>query len=161
MGIEIERKFLVATDAWGAAATSSAAYRQGYLSEHAKATVRIRIIDDLQAILTIKGPPVGLVRPEFEYDVPLDEGRAMLEMARPAVVEKRRYLVPHGGMTWEVDVFEGGHEGLVLAEIELPSADAEFERPDWLGAEVSHDHRYANASLARNPGVPALDPDAA
>ncbi|MCP8883413.1 CYTH domain-containing protein [Devosia sp. XJ19-1] len=161
MAIEIERKFLVKGDDWRASSTGSAALRQGYLSTSAKATVRIRILDDSRAVLTLKGPTDGISRAEFEYEVPLDEGRALLEMSRPNVVEKRRYLVPHGGLTWEVDVFEGAHAGLVMAEVELASADQSVDLPAWAGTEVSHDDRYANASLSRNPGVPALDPDAA
>lgn len=154
MGLEIERKFLVTGDGWRGAATTSSALRQGYLSTNAKATVRIRIIDDARAVLTLKGPTSGISRAEFEYDVPLDEGRALLEMARPEVVEKRRYEVPHGGLTWEVDVFEGGHAGLVMAEVELSHAGQHVALPDWIGREVSHDDRYANASLSRTPGVP-------
>ncbi len=161
MGVEIERKFLVVGDSWREAVSTSAAMRQGYLSTSAKATVRIRIVDDSRALLTLKGPTTGITRAEFEYEVPLDEGRALLDMARPHVVEKRRHLVPHAGHIWEVDVFEGSHAGLVIAEIELSSADEAIDLPDWVGREVSHDDRYANASLSRNPGVPTVDPDAA
>ncbi len=161
MGIEIERKFLVDGDDWRAASTGSAAMRQGYLSTSAKATVRIRIVDDEKAFLTLKGPTSGISRAEFEYEVPLADGQALLEMARPQVVEKRRYFVPHDGLTWEVDVFEGAHAGLVVAEIELDRADQVINLPAWAGREVSHDDRYANASLSRNPGIPPVDPHAA
>ncbi|QYO75140.1 CYTH domain-containing protein [Devosia salina] len=161
MAIEIERKFLVSGDGWMDESTGSAALRQGYLSTSAKATVRIRIVDDVRAVLTLKGPSAGISRAEFEYDIPLDEGLALLEMARPNVVEKRRHVVPHAGLVWEVDVFEGAHAGLVMAEVELTSVDQTIALPDWVGWEVSHDDRYANASLSRNPGVPPLDPDAA
>ena len=160
MGVEIERKFLIRGDAWREGVTRVSALRQGYLSTSAKATVRIRIVDDARAFLTLKGPTTGISRAEFEYEVPLEEGRAMLEMARPHVVEKRRHLVPHGGLIWEVDVFEGNHAGLVMAEVELENAEQAVVLPDWAGQEVSHDDRYANASLSRNPGVPStLDPD--
>jgi adenylate cyclase len=161
MAVEIERKFLVRGQAWRADVTSSSALRQGYLSTNAKATVRIRILDDRRAVLTLKGPTTGISRAEFEYDVPLADGMAMLEMARPNVVEKRRHIVPHGGLIWEVDVFEGDHAGLVMAEVELSSADQAIQLPDWAGLEVSLDDRYANASLSRNPGVPPVDPDVA
>lgn len=161
MSIEIERKFLVTGQAWRDLTTGSASLRQGYLSTSAKATVRIRLLDDTRAVLTLKGPTQGLVRAEFEYDVPLDEGRALLDMARPHVVEKRRHIVPFAGHVWEVDVFEGAHEGLVLAEVELASADEHVALPEWVGLEVSQDDRYANASLSRRPGVPGVDPDAA
>ncbi|WEJ60048.1 CYTH domain-containing protein [Devosia sp. FJ2-5-3] len=154
MAVEIERKFLVTSDSWRPLATSASALRQGYLSTNAKATVRIRIIDDASAVLTLKGPTSGISRAEFEYEVPLEEGRVLLDMARPEVVEKRRYEVPFGGLIWEVDVFEGGHAGLIMAEVELTHADQLVELPDWVGREVSHDDRYANASLSRNPGVP-------
>jgi adenylate cyclase len=154
MAVEIERKFLVTSDSWRPLATSASALRQGYLSTNAKATVRIRIIDEASAVLTLKGPTSGISRAEFEYEVPLEEGRVLLDMARPEVVEKRRYEVPFGGLTWEVDVFEGGHAGLIMAEVELTDADQMVELPDWVGREVSHDDRYANASLSRNPGVP-------
>lgn len=161
MGIEIERKFLVVGESWRRAVTSSAAMRQGYLSTSAKATVRIRLVNDAKAFLTLKGPTTGISRAEFEYEVPLDEGRALLDMARPHVVEKRRHIVPHAGLTWEVDVFEGAHAGLVMAEVELSSAEQSVSLPEWAGLEVSHDDRYANASLSRHPGVPPVDPDAA
>lgn len=161
MGIEIERKFLVTHDGWRQAVSGSAALRQGYLSTNAKATVRIRILDDERAVLTLKGPTDGISRVEFEYDVPLADGRALLELARPNVVEKRRHIVSHRGLTWEVDVFEGAHAGLVMAEVELSSAGQPVDLPDWAGREVSHDDRYANASLSRSPGVPPVDPDAA
>ncbi len=156
MGVEIERKFLVAGDSWRSNVKGSAAVRQGYLSTSAKATVRIRIVDDEKAFLTLKGPTSGISRAEFEYEVPLADGRALLEMARPHVVEKRRHFVAHEGLTWEVDVFEGAHVGLVMAEVELTSADHAINRPEWAGREVSHDDRYANASLSRNPGVPGI-----
>ncbi len=156
MGIEIERKFLVLDESWRGQVTRSSAMRQGYLSTNAKATVRVRIVDDMRAFLTIKGKTEGISRAEFEYEVPLDEGRAMLQMARPNVVEKRRHIVPHGGLDWEVDVFEGAHGGLVVAEVELTSVDQAVDLPAWAGQEVSHDDRYANASLSRNPGVPPL-----
>lgn len=156
MAIEIERKFLVVGESWRDQVTRSSAMRQGYLSTNAKATVRVRIVDDGRAFLTIKGKTDGISRAEFEYEVPLEEGRAMLEMARPNVVEKRRHIVPHGGLDWEVDIFEGAHDGLIMAEVELTSADQVVDLPAWAGQEVSHDDRYANASLSRNPGVPPL-----
>ncbi len=161
MGIEIERKFLVRGDEWRSGVESVAAMRQGYLSTNAKATVRIRIVDDQRAFLTLKGPTSGLSRAEFEYEIPLVDGQALLDMARPEVVEKRRHIVPFAGLVWEVDVFEGAHAGLVMAEVELERAGQEVTLPDWAGTEVSHDDRYANASLSRNPGVPAIDPDVA
>tara|TARA_R110002124_G_scaffold63350_48_gene173624 strand:- start:25190 stop:25675 length:486 start_codon:yes stop_codon:yes gene_type:complete len=160
MGIEIERKFLVVGESWRDHVTRHSALRQGYLSTNAKVTVRVRIVDEANAVLTLKGPTSGISRAEFEYTIPLEEGRALLDLARPNVVEKRRHIVPHAGLTWEVDVFEGSHAGLVMAEVELTSADQVVTLPDWAGQEVSHDDRYANASLSRSPGVPVPEPDA-
>lgn len=149
MGQEIERKFLVISDAWRDLVTSSAQLRQGYLSSNAKATVRVRSEDDVRAVLTLKGRLEGLSRSEYEYEIPIDDAREMLAMAEPHVIHKRRYLVPFGGMTWEVDVFEGRHLGLVVAEVELDDEDQHVILPDWVGAEVSHDTRFHNASLSR------------
>lgn len=154
MAQEIERKFLVANEAWKVHVKSSARLQQGYLSTNAKATVRIRIFDDAHAVLTLKGKAVGLSRPEFEYNVPLEDAREMMELSEPNIVEKRRHRVPHGDHVWEVDVFEGRHQGLVLAEVEMKSEDDRVALPDWLGKEVSDDDRYANASLSRTPGIP-------
>lgn len=155
MGEEIERKFLVVSDSWKRAATGSKLLRQGYLSSNAKATVRVRTRDDSEAILTIKGPPRGIARAEYEYAIPMEDAREMLAMAEPHTVEKRRHLVPFAGLTWEVDVFEGRHAGLVLAEVELAHEGQVVERPGWVGAEVTHDDRYNNASLARADAAPA------
>lgn len=161
MAEEIERKFLVRSDAWKQLATESFSLRQGYLSSNAKATVRVRTWDDARAVITLKGPTQGARRAEYEYPVPIDDARELLDMARPHVVEKRRYHVPLDGVTWEVDVFEGRHSGLVMAEVELESEDQHVTLPDWLGREVTHDDRYFNASLSRNEEMPPLDPDAA
>ena len=150
MGIEIERKFLVVSDAWRISAKGSALLRQGYLSSNAKATVRVRTEDDVSAKLTLKGAVKGISRAEYEYDIPIVDAREMLEMAAPHVVEKRRYLVPFDGLTWEVDVFEGRHAGLVIAEVELEAANQAVTLPDWIGLEVSADDRYNNASLSRS-----------
>ena len=157
MGTEIERKFLVRSEGWRQAATGSSRFRQGYLSSNAKATVRVRIRDDAHAVLTLKGAARGLVRAEYEYAIPLEEGRDLLIMARPHVIEKVRHIVPFGGMIWEVDVFSGKHDGLIMAEVELDDEHQEVPLPDWIGAEVSHDDRYANASLARSDGPPRAD----
>lgn len=154
MGQEIERKFLVAKDSWQAQVTSSSQIQQGYLSASAKATVRIRIFDGKRAVLTLKGKAEGLARPEFEYEVPLADAEELMQISRPETVEKRRHRVPHGKHVWEVDVFEGHHAGLIVAEVEMRSEDEEVALPDWVGKEVTEDERYANASLARTPGVP-------
>jgi adenylate cyclase len=150
MGVEIERKFLVVSDDWRAAAIGSTLLRQGYLSSNAKATVRVRSRDDAEAVLTLKGQVEGLTRAEYEYDIPIEDARELLAMAEPHVIDKRRYLVPFGGLMWEVDVFAGRHKGLVLAEVELDSESQGVALPDWVGEEVSRDDRYNNASLSRD-----------
>ena len=161
MGREIERKFLVVSDDWRAAVTSSALLRQGYLSSNAKATVRVRSKDDMSAVLTLKGAAQGISRAEYEYEVPIADARELLVMAEPHVIEKRRHLVPHRGLVWEVDVFLGRHAGLVIAEVELDDENQAVPLPDWAGAEVTQDDRYNNASLSRAEAIPGVDPDAA
>jgi adenylate cyclase len=154
MAQEIERKFLVTNDSWRGLVQKEHIIRQGYLSSNAKATVRIRTWDDKRAAITLKGPTKGASRAEYEYDVPMKDARELLDMSRPHVVEKRRYEVPFGGLTWEIDVFEGRHDGLVIAEVELEREDHELDLPDWVGTEVTEDDRYYNASLSRNDGIP-------
>ena len=148
MGIEIERKFLVVGDAWRA--TPALPYAQGYLNRDKQRTVRVRVVRDA-AWLTIKGASVGATRAEFEYPIPLADAQQLLALCDGPVVRKTRRVVEHAGARWEIDEFEGDNAGLVVAEIELPSEDAPFERPDWLGAEVTHDPRYFNSSLATAP----------
>ena len=154
MATEIERKFLVTGDGWRKLVTKQTQFRQGYLSSDAKATVRVRSMDDAMAFLTIKGASRGMSRAEYEYPLPIDDAREMLAMAEPHVIEKTRHLVPFAGLVWEVDVFGGHHEGLVLAEVELTSEDQQVTIPDWIGREVTDDDRYYNASLSRMTGVP-------
>ena len=154
MAQEIERKFLISGEGWKSDIESSARLQQGYLSTSAKATVRVRIYDDAEAVLTLKGKTEGISRAEFEYAIPLEDARELMELAKPNVIEKRRHKVPFKAHVWEVDVFEGQHEGLVLAEVEMQSADEHVDLPPWIGREVSEDDRYANASLSRNPGIP-------
>lgn len=156
MAQEIERKFLVTGEGWKALATSSALLRQGYLSSNSKATVRVRSKDDQKAALTLKGAATGISRAEFEYDIPIEDARELLAMAAPHVLEKRRHIVPFGGLIWEVDIFEGRHLGLMIAEVELEREDQPVALPDWVGAEVSLDERYFNASLARSETVPGV-----
>lgn len=159
MAEEIERKFLVESDGWKALVESSSLLRQGYLSSNAKATVRVRTWDDKVARLTLKGAARGRVRAEYEYEIPMPDALEMLAMAEPHVLEKRRHLVPFGGLIWEVDVFEGRHTGLVIAEVELDSEDQHVVLPDWVGAEVTDDDRYYNASLSRATALPGVGPD--
>lgn len=150
MAKEIERKFLVKGDAWRKLA-EGVSYRQGYLNSQKERTVRIRTVGE-KAYLTVKGPTRGVTRTEFEYEIPYDDCLAMLdELAEKPIIEKKRYRIPAGSYVWEVDEFFGVNEGLILAEIELPSEDAVFEKPDWIGEGVSGDPRYFNSSLVANP----------
>ncbi|MET3897528.1 adenylate cyclase [Devosia sp. UYZn731] len=148
MAKEIERKFLVNSDAWRRAASGSEAIVQGYLARGDGVTVRIRIFEDARAVLTIKAGGTAFSRDEYEYEVPLEDGRELLAHAGQQVIAKRRYTVPYAGRDWEVDVFEGRHAGLVLAEIEMESEDARVELPDWVGKDVTGDERYYNSALA-------------
>jgi len=154
MATEIERKFLVIGDGWKPLVTKATEFRQGYLSSNAKATVRVRSMDDAQAFLTLKGASRGLSRAEYEYEVPIEDARDLLVLAEPHVLEKTRNIVPFSGLTWEIDVFGGRHAGLVMAEVELASEDQHVEIPAWIGEEVSDDDRYYNASLSRADGPP-------
>ena len=150
MAKEIERKFLVSGDSWRALA-KGAMYRQGYLNSAKERTVRIRTADE-KAFLTIKGITVGAVRSEYEYEIPFDEGNAMLEeLAEKPLIEKRRYKIPVAGVTWEIDEFLGDNAGLIVAEVELTSEDQVFDKPVWLGKEVTGDSHYYNANLFKNP----------
>lgn len=151
MGVEIERKFLVVGDAWRAQVSSSTRIVQGYLTEGGEVTVRVRVRGD-KGYLTIKGKSQGISRSEYEFEIPADEADAMLaDLAQGPVVEKTRHLVEVDGHTWEVDVFAGANEPLVMAEIELPSDDEQFTVPSWAGQDVSDDPRYYNVNLARTP----------
>ena len=151
MGVEIERKLLVVDDSWRAAAAPGMRYRQGYLSTDPSCSVRVRTCADV-AWLNIKGAANGIRRREFEYEIPAADAHEILEeLCMKPVIEKTRYLVEHRGHTWEVDVFEGENAGLVVAEIELASADDEFALPDWVGEEVSGDTRYLNQRLVEHP----------
>lgn len=151
MGIEIERKFLVLTSAWEDQARSSKVIKQGYLSAAKERTLRVRRSGE-SAFLTIKGPPEGLSRLEFEYQIPLDDAETMLaRLLESSLIEKTRFLVPFDNQVWEVDRFEGANAGLVLAEIELEREDDEISLPPWIGEEVSDDGRYSNAYLSIHP----------
>lgn len=151
MALEIERKFLVKNDAWRGAVEGEWRILQGYLATSGDLTVRVRLRDD-GAFLTIKGPPRGPVRSEFEYAIPAADGEAMLrQLAILPVIDKMRYRVPCGTHHWDVDVFAGDNAGLVLAEIELKREHEPFEHPHWAGLEVTGDPRYSNANLARRP----------
>lgn len=151
MLVEIERKFLVEGD-YKAHATSHTHIAQGYLCADGMRTVRVRLRDD-RGYLTVKGPSLdgGLSRFEWEKEITADEARLLLALCLPGAVEKVRWLVPAGELTYEVDEFLGANEGLTVAEIELPTIDTPFERPEWLGREVTGSRRYYNSALTVRP----------
>ena len=148
MGVEIERKFLVVGDAWRQG--EGIPYAQGYLNRDAQRTVRVRIAGE-RAFLTIKGKSTGATRAEFEYEIPVADAEQLLPLCDGAVIRKKRHRVGHAGNTWEVDEFEGDNAGLVVAELELDSEEQPYQRPAWLGREVTGDPRYYNSSLAAHP----------
>ncbi|MCD8267487.1 MAG: CYTH domain-containing protein [Parabacteroides sp.] len=151
MATEIERKFLVKGD-FSKEVISSQRIVQGYICSQPGRTVRVRIHGE-KGFLTIKGPSddKGLSRYEFEQEIPLVDAEQLLKLCEPGAIDKVRHLVPIGQHVWEVDVFHGANEGLVMAEIELSSEDEPFEKPAWLGEEVSGDRRYYNSMLTKAP----------
>lgn len=148
MAIEIERKFLVCGD-YSREITDSLHIVQGYLNLDKERTVRVRV-KGRKGYLTVKGPTNGVSRFEWEKEIPVDEAMGLLQLCT-GVIDKTRNLVPYGEHYWEVDEFHGDNEGLIVAEIELGSEDEQFERPDWLGEEVSHQRKYYNSQLIINP----------
>ena len=153
MGHEIERKFLTSSRSWQSAVSKVSDISQVYLAATDNASVRIRIKDDAKAFLAIKSAEAGPSRLEFEYSIPVDEAKALFELRVGHIVEKRRHIVVHEGHHWEVDVFCGVLDGLIIAELELDDAGQQLHKPDWLGEEVTHDRHYYNASLAMH-GLP-------
>ena len=150
MGTEIERKFLLAGESWKEGAQGTL-FRQGYLSMVPERNVRVRTQGE-KAFLTIKGRTEGVSRLEFEYEIPLADARHLLDaLCERPLIEKTRYLISHGGLVWEIDVFHGDNAGLVVAEVELEHEAQTFEKPPWVGEEVSDDPRYYNASLVKHP----------
>lgn len=152
MAIEIERKFLVKGTSYKTAAFSSYEIRQGYISNENGRSVRVRITDK-EAVLTIKGPSDnrGMSRYEWNHQISLEDALELFELKQNGAIEKRRYLVHSGPHVFEVDEFYGENEGLVIAEVELASEDEVFEKPSFIGAEVTGDHRYYNAYLTEHP----------
>ena len=149
MSVEIERKFLVRSDAWHPAPRCMQ-IRQAYLCIGETNTIRVRL-GDHQAWLTIKGPTLGGVRPEFEYAIPVADAEQIAALSPYPEIEKTRHFVEFAHHLWEIDVFSGANEGLVLAEVELDAVDEAVQMPDWIGEEVTGDIRYHNAHLCRHP----------
>lgn len=157
MGIEIERKFLLASEGWKGLGQPTL-MRQGYLVADPVRTVRVRIEGE-RAVITIKSKSVGASRGEWEYEIPVPDAAELLDrLCEQPLVEKVRHRIEHAGHTWEVDEFQGENAGLVVAEIELGSEDEAFDRPDWIGQEVTGDPRYYNSSLIRLPYSKWKDP---
>ncbi|MES2439209.1 MAG: CYTH domain-containing protein [Verrucomicrobiota bacterium] len=149
MPSEIERKFIVADDSWRDG-SPGVRISQGYLSQDPERTVRVRIGGE-NAWLTIKGRTQGITRAEFEYAIPVAEARELLGLCLPSVIDKTRHKVSFGGHVWEIDVFHGDNDGLVIAEVELADESVSPELPPWIGEEVSSDARYFNSCLAARP----------
>ena len=151
-GLEIERKFLVKGDDYKQQAYSHSHIQQGYICSSHGRTVRVRIRDE-RGYLTIKGPSEngGLSRYEFEKEITLDEAEHLMRLCEPGIIDKTRWLVKSGRHTFEVDEFFGDNEGLVMAEVELGAEDESYEKPDFIGQEVTGDRRYYNSHLRKNP----------
>ena len=155
MAAEIERKYLVLNDSWRKHASQGAAFCQAYITANKKRLVRIRTIDRMRAVLTVKFRTSHLRREEFEYDIPYADALEMIAYA-PAVLEKTRYGVRYFGHVWEIDVYNGANDGLVLAEIELGNESDEPPHPPWLGPEVTGVSAYSNRALAASPHLDEL-----
>ena len=149
MAVEIEKKFLVSSDAWRAGEPGKE-IRQGYLCRDPERSVRVRIKGN-EGFLTVKGATSGISRSEHEYRIPVEDARELLALCLPPILEKVRYERWHEGRCWEIDEFWGANAGLILAEVELPDATASLTLPPWAGDEVSDDPRYFNLALAAHP----------
>lgn len=150
MATEIERKYLVVGDAWRSEAVGTV-FRQGYLSAVKERVVRVRVAGD-RGYLTIKGITVGAVRSEFEYEIPRSDADQLLDqLCEKPLIEKTRYEIKAGGLTWEIDEFDGANRGLTVAEVELTDEEQELTLPNWVGEEVTRDPRYFNSNLIAHP----------
>lgn len=151
MATEIERKFLLKDSSWKELTDAGTQYCQGYLVGSNKSSVRVRI-QGKRAFLNIKSATIDITRQEFEYEIPLAEATEMLEtLCEKPLIDKVRYLIQSDNHIWEIDVFSGDNEGLVVAEIELKDKNERFAKPNWLGDEVSDDKRYYNVCLVNHP----------
>lgn len=150
MTIEIERRFLLKNDSWRAQAGEPEIMRQGYLSVEKERTIRVRIIGN-RAWLTLKGYISDVARSEFEYEIPLPHAETMMQTMCPFKLEKRRYKIDHQGFVFEIDEYFGDNAPLIVAELELPSEDAVFAEPEWLGEEITSDGKFTNAYLSKHP----------
>ena len=152
MGTEFEHKLVVVGDEWRDAITVTSALSQAYLSAKPGMTIRVRVVDDTTAYLTIKGKQVGIGRPEYEYEIPVDDARALLAMITDGFpITKTRYELRDPWAGWIVDEFADANTGLVVAELEVPAEDTPWEVPVWAGANVTTDFRYTNSELFSRP----------
>ena len=151
MAVEIERKFLVRGEAWRSVATSQASIRQAYLASGERSTTRVRIKNGTDATVTIKSKRAELRRLEVEYPISPLDAEALLSLRHSGLIEKTRFTIPWCDHLWEVDVFSSDNAGLVIAEIELGHEDEPFDRPPWVGTEITGQSQYYNGSLARHP----------
>ena len=150
MAIEIERKFRVRGDGWKRHVVRTRRLRQAYLTRNDRISMRVRIDGDEAATLTIKTARSGIERHEYEFAIPVADAKELLEQREGSVISKVRHIVRHGGLNWEIDVFDGDNSGLIIAEIELDRADRVVELPHWIGEEVTEDRRFYNAELAKH-----------
>lgn len=151
MPFEIERKFLVDHSKWNNVPKhKKSLIRQGYILSEPSRTIRVRVTDN-KGFMTLKGKTRGATRPEFEYEIPVNEAQEILRLFCNSVIEKTRYYIHFNGKTWEIDVFEGDNEGLIIAEIELDSENEQFELPEWIEKEVTQEEKYYNSLLSERP----------
>jgi len=151
MAIEIERKFLLKNESWKSLIDAGTIYRQGYLAESGPGSVRVRMEGE-KARLNVKSATLGMTRLEYEYDIPVADAQEMLDkICVKPLIEKTRYHIYYQDKLWEIDVFVGLNQGLVVAEIELDSEDEVIELPEWIGDEVTGDTRYYNVCLVKHP----------
>jgi len=151
MAHEIEYQYLVDSDTWRSRADDGTRITQGYLSIDPERTVRVRVREGRRSKLTIKGRNHGAMRMEFEYVIPDEDARQLLELCIEPLIHKTRYLVEHESFTWEIDIFDGANDGLVLAEVEVDDEDTTPPLPDWVGKDVTHDPRFYNSNLVIHP----------
>ena len=153
MSVEIERKFLVIDGAWRDLAGPGQRLRQAYLTHESHASIRVRLSDD-RAWLTVKSARMGIMRDEFEYEIPIADAEEMLaKLCNGPVIEKTRHLLRHDGVLWEVDVFAGNADGLILAEVEMSTPNEALNLPGWVGQEVTDDPRFRNSAIAQMPSA--------
>lgn len=150
MGVEIEHKYLVKKELW-VPSTAGTLIRQGYLSIDKDRTVRVRVAAG-KGFITVKGTTIGDSRAEYEYEIPVNDANEMLDsLCLAPIIEKTRYGEIHVGCYWEIDLFHGDNDGLIVAEIELASSKSRYHVPNWCGENVTTDHRYTNSALLKNP----------